>query len=251
MIKIILIIISFLILTTVEIMAQINPEAEKYISKMLSKEIPYQVTVLEYDFVINNINTYPPGQLTAMFAQYLIDNDLVKNKVVADIGCGCFALGIIAAKSGADTIIGTDINKYAIQCASDNLELHKIEQRTYLFREEGVKLLLPKFTGKIDIIVAGVPWDSISLGEFEKIDDNRKLFSRSFYDIDDELITAIMTEGFDLLTPEGKIFITSSMRTLERIKHLCLKHNISYKIVKEADLHNDGNIHYIVELISN
>lgn len=75
--------------------------------------------------------------------------------------------------------------------------------------------------------------------------------SRSFYDVDDKLIDSIMSEGFDLLSPEGKVFITSSMRTLEQIKELCTKYSISYKIIREEDLHADGNMHYIIELSCN
>lgn len=239
-----------LLTLTVETMA-INPEAEKYISKMLDKKTPYQVKVLDYDFIINSVNAYPPGNLTAMFAKYLLDNNLVKDKVVADIGCGCFALGIIAAKNGANTIICTDINEHAIRCAKDNLALNDIHQPTYVFHQEGVSPLYQKFKGKVDLLVSGVPWDSISSNEFETIKNERKPISRSFYDVDDKLIDSVMSEGFDLLSPEGKMFITSSMRTLERIKELCTKYGISYKIVREEDLHKDGNMHYIIELSRN
>jgi release factor glutamine methyltransferase len=38
------------------------------------------------------------------------------------------------------------------------------------------------------------------------------------------------------------------MKTLGRIKQLCLKHKVGCKVIKEIDLHNDGNMHYILEL---
>lgn len=247
--KMILSIMSlFIVLITTHARARLNPPAEQYISKMLNKEIPYQVKILDYTFIINSVHSYPPGNLTAMFAKYLIDNHLIQNKVVADVGCGCFALGIISAKSGANTIIGTDINEYAIKCAKDNLLLNDVRQQTYLFVGEGLSTLLPDFTRKIDVILAGVPWDSIPSTEFTNITHERQYISRAFYDIDDKLITNIMLHGFSLLTPKGKVFITSSVRTLDRIKKLCSKYNIRYKIVSEADLHGDGNIHYILEL---
>lgn len=247
-IKMFIMIVSFLALTTTQIMAKVNPEAEKYISRILKKQVPYRVKVLHYDFVINNVNAFPPGKLTTMVAQYLMDNNLLKGKVFADIGCGCFALGIIANKNSSDTTIGTDNSRYAIQCAKDNLTLHDVKQNIYLFQEDGLKFLLPKFRGKIDIIVAVLPWDSISIDEFKRIDNHKQLLSRAFYDIDDKLITDILSKGFELLTTNGKLFVTSSMRALERIKYLCMKYNIKYTIVKEADLYDDGNIHYILEL---
>lgn len=229
-------------------MAQINPEAEKYISSIIDKEVPYQVKVLNNNFIIKNVNVYPPGKLTEMFAEFLIDNNLVQSKVVADIGAGCFALGIIAAKNGADTIIGSDISKYAIQCATDNLILNGITKNVYLFKGEGVSPLLPNFVGKIDIIVSGAPWDNLSKDEFKTIPPERRAISHTFYDVDNKLITAIMLKGFKLLSHKGRIFITSSMRSIDRIQQLCLKYQLSYKIVKEADLHNDGNIHYVLEI---
>lgn len=61
-----------------------------------------------------------------MFATFLIENNLMRNKVFADIGSGCFALGVIAAKSSANTVFGSDISEYAIQCAADNLVLNGI-----------------------------------------------------------------------------------------------------------------------------
>lgn len=215
---------------------------------MMHKEVPYQVKVLNSNFIINNINVYPPGQLTEMFATFLIENNLMRNKVFADIGSGCFALGIIAAKNGANTVLGSDISEYAIQCATDNLVLNGITKNAYLFTGEGISPFLPNFVGKIDIIVAGAPWDSLSKDEFENIQPKRKAISRAFYDVDNGLIKDVMLKGFDLLSPKGRIFITSSMRTIDRIQQLCLKYQLNYKIVKEADIHNDGNIHYVLEI---
>ncbi len=82
-----------------------------------------------------------------------------------------------------------------------------------------VYLLLHKFGHKVDVILAGAPWDNIPNKEFKNISDERKFLSSSFYDIDDKLITYVLTKGFELLVPDGKIFITSSSKTIARIKH--------------------------------
>ncbi len=229
-------------------MAQVNANAEKHITKMLSKKVPYYVRVLDNDFVINSINAYPPGKLTEMFAQFLIDNNLLRDKVIADVGSGCFALGIIAAKNGAKSVVGTDISDYAIKCAKDNLQLNNLTKDIDIFHGDGVSVLLPEFRHKIDVLLSGAPWDSISDKEFKGISDEKKPLSRSFYDVGDKLIISILTTGFELLSPEGRIFITSSKRIIERIKELCLKYKLGCKIVKEEDLHKDGNTHYILEI---
>ena len=227
--------------------AEINPEAEKYITKKLNQKVPYQINFLNSTFTIDNVNVYPPGKLSEIFGSFLIENNLLKNKVVADIGCACFPLGIVAAKNGAKIVIGTDISNDAIKCAKNNVALNKIKN-AHLFIGEGLTPLLPTFEGKVDIIVSGMPWDSITYKEFASIAKDRQTFSRSFYDVDDKLINDLFSNGFKLLNPKGKIFITSSMRTLERIKKACSKYNLSYKIAKEANIHNDGNTHYILQI---
>ncbi|MCZ6902684.1 MAG: 50S ribosomal protein L11 methyltransferase [Rickettsia endosymbiont of Ixodes persulcatus] len=237
-----------IILLSTKSMASLNPEAERYISSMINKHVPYQVSVLNNNFIINNVNAYPPGKLTTMFAKFLIDNNLVKNKVFADIGSGCFALGIIAAKNGARTIIGSDISEHAIQCAKDNLILHGITKNMYLFNGEGVLPLLPKFLGKIDILVSGAPWDNLSKNEFNGIIPARQSISRAFYDVDNALIKDIMLQGFNLLSNQGRIFITSSLRKIQRIEQLCSEYQLNCKILKGEDIHNDGNTHYILEI---
>jgi len=63
--------------------AQVNSEAEAYLSKMLMKEVPYDVNILDCTFKIKNKNVYPPGKLTELFANYLLEQDLVKNKTIA------------------------------------------------------------------------------------------------------------------------------------------------------------------------
>ncbi len=101
----------------------------------------------------------------------------------------------------------------------------------------------------MDLVVAGMPWDTIKREEeFNNLPDNRKSLSRSFYDVDDELINSVFTHGFDLLNINGKMFITASDRIINRIKSFCLKHHLNYQIVEEANLHNDGNLHYILEI---
>ncbi len=121
-------IILLTILGNLTSMAQVNQEAEKYLSKMLERKVPYNVKVLDIDFVINNTGSYPPGKITELFMKYLI-----KNKNIADIGAGCFALGIISAKKGANLVIGVDIGEDPIKCAYDNMKLNGLKENIYIF----------------------------------------------------------------------------------------------------------------------
>jgi release factor glutamine methyltransferase len=229
--------------------AHFQPDAEKYISKILERKTPYQRTVLGEKFVISSVHSYPPDRITAMFVQYLLENNLIKNKVVADIGARCFALGILAVKNGASLSIGTDISDYALACARENIKLHGVEDKVILLQGAEMQAILQEFKGKADVIVAGTPWDTISTKQYDTLNDSRKPISRSFYDIDNKLIKSILTQSKKLLTPNGKIFISSAKNKIERIKELCQAHKAEFKIVSKNDIHKNGNTHYILEII--
>lgn len=244
--KIIITLINIFIIMSIQ--AEINPTAEEYITKILNKKTPYEVEILGSKFVIENNKCYPPGKLTIMFLNYLIENNLLKDKTIIDAGAGSFALGIISAKNGAQKIIGLDISKECIKAAKKNIFNNGVKDKTKILYSDGLGSLLPKYKGKIDLLLAGTPWDTISAKKFEQIPASRKSLSLEFYDIEDKLIKSVMLDGPKLLSPQGKIFITASQRIMERVKKLCTYYKMNYQIVKEEDIHQDGNIHYILHL---
>ena len=95
---------------------------------------------------------------------------------------------------------------------------------------------------------AALPWDYISQEEFSKMPDERKLMSYAFYDIENEVFSSILQHGFDLLSEDGKIFVTSADVIMRRIRDLCNKYDRSYKIVAQGK-HTNGNTHYILEIL--
>jgi len=230
--------------------AQTNPDAEAYISELLQKQVPYEVNILECIFKINSVNIYPPGKLSQMFAKYLIDYNLVKNTTIVDAGAGCFALGIISAKCGAKLVIGTDIAEEAVLCAHENIVNNTVEKNASILLGNGLDPLIPKYNRKIDLLLSGAPWDTLSSKEFNALSDDRKSLSRAFYDVDNKLIADVLSRGPLLLSPHGRIFITASKRTMARLKKLCDFYKVKYQIVKQEDIHQDGNIHYILEIMS-
>lgn len=225
-------------------------EAENYISKMMSKKVPYEVTVQKNRFVVRDHSTYPPGKLTEMWNDYLAESKAAVGKTLLDVGCGAFSYGIIAASNGAKHIIGTDISEEAIETAKNNIKINNIDSKTKVTLLQGAELdhLFPSYSKKIDIVFGGLPWDTISKAEFDKIPEDRKPLSLAFYDVEDALITSLLLRGFELLNQDGKILITASERVMPRISALCKKHDIAPIKVFERDLHNDGNMHYILEL---
>lgn len=60
------------------------------------------------------------ANLRSYFCDFLSQKNLVKNKIVLDVGCSYFALGLISLKLGAIKAIGFDTNSSAIQCAAED-----------------------------------------------------------------------------------------------------------------------------------
>lgn len=216
---------------------------------MLHRPIPYDVNVMGVTFQIQNHLVYPPGILTEFFVKTLLEKNLIADHTVADVAAGSFALGILAAKAGARSVIGIDISPDAVEFASVNIARNKLGDIATIVQGSGLTPLLPKYAGKVDLVLSGAPWDSISEMEFAKIPIDKKPLTRAFYDVGDFLITDILLNAPQLLTPSGRIFVTSAMSVIKRLESHCDKHQRGYRIINEADLHDDGNLQYIVEIL--
>ncbi|XP_060807848.1 electron transfer flavoprotein beta subunit lysine methyltransferase isoform X2 [Amyelois transitella] len=71
---------------------------------------------------------WPGGQATA---RYILDNEeIIKNKRVLDIGCGCGAGSIAAAKMQAKRVVGNDIDLYAVIATKINSQLNNVAIET-------------------------------------------------------------------------------------------------------------------------
>jgi tRNA1(Val) A37 N6-methylase TrmN6 len=222
-------------------------KAKKYLEEFKNRSVPYKREVMGVKFVIENTDVYPPGKLANMFCRYLIAENVFKDKTVLDMGCGVFTLGIIGLKHGAKQAIGVDINPRAVESAISNLNMQR-EKEMGMVIEGYIKSLLPEYQNKIDVIVSGIPWDSIETKEFNNLDEDKKLLARAFYDLDDGLIEDVFGRSKELLRNKGKIYITSCDQAMERIERIAKKYNLRSSKVNAEDLHKDGNIHYILKI---
>jgi methylase of polypeptide subunit release factors len=234
-----------------KLMPKVSQDAERYIDKMLNRSTPYSVQIHTATITITSTDVYPPGSLSRFFITYLLEHNLLKNKCLIDIGTGAGALAIAAAQAGAHSVIATDISNKAVQCAQANALANKVEDIITVIEGAGAGILLPPYKNSADIIVAGIPWDSLEEEAYAKLDASRSLLTRAFYDIEDALITSLVTDGFSLLkenATDSCMLITASNRNLPRIQSICKKHSVSATTAASADLHNDGNMHHIILL---
>ena len=230
--------------------AEINPVAEKYISSLLNRKTPYTVQIAGIPVRIDNNKVYPPGRLANMFAEYLLKNNLIADRIFVDISVGCLPIGIVAAKYGAKKVIGNSINEYYMSCIKDNMQRLNIKDKIELFDFTSSSVILNKYKGKADVVVGGLPWDRVTLEEFNNIAHERKSMSAGFYDIDDNIMSNFLNYGKKLLSPSGRMFTTASKRMLPRLERLCLDAGVICKIVKEKDLHRNKDTHYTIEVIA-
>jgi release factor glutamine methyltransferase len=214
----------------------------------MQKKVPYEVEIQGAKFSITDAAVYGPGSLTHLFLDFLLKNDMFRDKAVLDVGAGYFTLGIVAAKNGAKRVVGTDISARAIACAQTSMRVNEVGKSVQIVQGDGVSFLLPEYEGQFDLILASTPWDAISKQDFATIPAERQNLSLAFYDVDDKLLSDVLANGPRLLAPQGKLLITASLRIMDRIKRQCEANHFSYTILFEKDLHNDGNIHYILEI---
>lgn len=109
-------------------------------------------------------------ETTVMCAEIL--EDYIKEKdLVYDIGVGSGILSIIAAKLGAEEVIGVDIDPLCIEVSNKNIKLNKVEDKVKVLEGD----LLDVVDGKADLIVSNILAEIIArmvpnVGEYLKED---------------------------------------------------------------------------------
>ncbi len=86
---------------------------------------------------------------TRMMCEVLFKME-VQHKNVLDMGCGTGILGILSAKLGANSVIGIDIETWAIENSIENAERNNVTMSAFV----GVAANIP--SGPFDIILANI-----------------------------------------------------------------------------------------------
>ncbi len=114
----------------------------------------------EYDLEENDILIeLDPGmafgtgthETTAMCTEAL-EKYVNPGDIVYDIGCGSGILSIVAAKLGAERVIGVDLDELCVKVSNENIELNNVENIVEI--KEGN--LLDVVEGKANIIVSNI-----------------------------------------------------------------------------------------------
>jgi release factor glutamine methyltransferase len=106
-------------------------------------------------------NVYEPAEDSFLFAENL---EVQKAETVLDMGTGCGILGIIAAEK-AKTVVGVDVNPYAVRCARENANLNNVQNKSYYLQGDLFTPLSERF--KFDVVLFNAPYLPVNNTEAE------------------------------------------------------------------------------------
>ncbi len=89
---------------------------------------------------------------TQLMVKSLLNLDL-KGKRVLDCGCGTGILGIVAAKAGAQEVVGYDIDEWSVENTRHNARLNNVENIEVL---TGNVKVLSHVNGLFDVVLANI-----------------------------------------------------------------------------------------------
>ncbi len=160
-----------------------------------------------YDDLVFQVfeNVYEPAEDSFLAADILAQT-VKENDAVLDVGTGCGILAIVAAKK-AKSVIATEINPNAIECAQLNAEINKVGSKIEMRRGSLFQSILK--TEKFNIIVFNAPYLPCPQSE------RRTLLGRAWAGgpTGREVIDRFITEAPHHMKRNGKILLVQSSLT--------------------------------------
>lgn len=107
------------------------------------------------NLIINPGHAFGTGrhETTYLCLEYLSKENLHNRKVI-DFGCGSGILGIAAAKLGAESVIGVDIDPKAVQSAVQNAEINQVLNKVEIYSNETFEQQYEHSVG--DLVIANI-----------------------------------------------------------------------------------------------
>ncbi|MDA1055390.1 MAG: methyltransferase [Planctomycetota bacterium] len=127
--------------------------------------------------------------------------DLVRGKTVLEIGTGSGLVSLCCIRSGATSVVATDVNQHAIENVRYNANVlgigDRLETRLVPMTSPGAFAVLhPHET--FDVIVSNPPWEDAAA---------RTIDEYALYDRDFQLLRSILADAKGRLNPGGRLLL--------------------------------------------
>ncbi len=144
---------------------------------------------------------------TTSLRKLIRETPLVKDKRILEIGTGSGLVSLCCAFRGAASVVATDVNQNAVECAranSDRLRLaEKIEVRL-VDTQNAKAFVVVRADEQFDLIISNPPWEE---GKPKSIDQY------ALYDPKFELMKSLLVDARKHLTSDGEIYLAYGCRT--------------------------------------
>ncbi len=157
----------------------INVNNKCYIRASFHPPIPE----IKYDIIINPKMSFGTGhhETTYLVTSQLLELE-VKNKTICDMGCGTSILAILAVKMGAASVLGVDIDDWAVENSQENIDTNNV--KGIVVKKGGAELLAGK---TFHVILANIN-RNVLLADMDKyvqsLDKQGVLILSGFFDVD-------------------------------------------------------------------
>lgn len=168
---------------------------------------------------------------TVSLRAMIVDDGIASGRDVMEIGTGTGLLSILCAQHDAGSVLATDINPAALDCAKYNAAMltqgQEIDFRLVLKSDAGAFSALGK-TEKFDLIISNPPWED---GVVAKPADH------AFYDPGFALMDSLLDGLPERLNPGGRCLVAyGHVPAIERLLSESEKRGIQTKILDERSL---------------
>jgi HemK-related putative methylase len=178
---------------------------------------------------VNSKYVMTPSSLTCLLAENL---DVPRGSVVADLGCGCGILSIIAAKLGAKLVYAVDVNPHALSDTNFNARINGVSSIVQPVLCDITKSILER---KVDVAISNPPQMPAKyrarIGKWLSISRDGGVTGRTF-------LNAIVAQSPRLFREKqgsAKLeFVTTSLLGIRATLNYLEKHGFSPSIVANS-----------------
>ncbi|MCP4788135.1 MAG: methyltransferase [Fuerstiella sp.] len=201
--------------------------AGKQVPSILSWEsvesLPEQIAVFDHVF-------WEPDD-TRSLREILRTTDTVHNRSVLEIGTGTGIVSLCCLQAGANKIVATDINPWAVRNAAYNAEVlnfaHQMEVRMVAQNRPLAWSVIGQ-KERFDVILSNPPWE---LGNTTRVEDF------ALYDPDFRLMESFVEGLPEHLNSDGRAFLAYGCVTaIRRLQTLLRNNSLPFRVLDDRSL---------------